>query len=427
MKNNKSYIKKLILIFAAPVFIACYTSPPASGDAYKYDFSSLYNPSKSSLQPDCMVYHNKEETSLLFFKQNTSELYFDNAKTEEKTAKLLLKYVLRVQETNEMADSLSTSYTIDVTQNGKDIVSYIEIKAETGKKYDLVVLFADANTKSYRRLLLEVDKTDKSGYQNFFIEKLGEINQPVFYRVIQPKEIYKISYNRINTPNLYVEYYNNFNKIADPPHIIQENSIIHTPDTSYYINDIDSVCFDSTGVYLIKFSKNHKNGIALVNSGLYFPNIKTPEQMIGPMGYLTSERQIDKIKNAANIKNAIDEFWISRTDDANRAKELIRIFYNRVQLANKFFTSHLEGWQTDRGMVYIILGPPSTIYKNPDSEEWFYGENVSASPLSFMFQRRDNIFSHNDYYLLRDTKYQTMWAQAVETWRKGRAFSMSIK
>lgn len=425
--KNRSYISKLILIFTAPIFIACYTSPPTSGDAYKYDFSSLYNPSKSSLHPECMVYHNDEETSLLFFKQNASELYFDNSKTEEKTAKLLLKYVLRVQETNELADSLSTSYTIDINQNGKDILSYIKINAEAGKKYDLVVLFADPNTKSYRRLLIEVDKSDKSGYQNFFIEKLGEKNQPVFYRLVQPNEFYKISYNRTKTENLYVEFYKQIKNLPTPPHIIQENNIVHNPDSTFYISDADSLCFDSVGVYLIKFSKNSKNGIALVNSGLYFPNIKTPEQMIGPLGYLTSERQIEKIKNAPDIKLAVDEFWISRTNDANRSKELIRIFYNRVQLANKFFTSHMEGWQTDRGMIYVILGPPNTIYKNPDTEEWFYGETISVSSLSFMFKRRENIFSHNDYYLLRDTKYQTMWAQAVETWRKGRAFSMSTK
>lgn len=428
MKNNKTNISSLIVLFIIPCFIACYNSRTTTGEAYKYDFSSLYKPQKSSLNSECMVYHHKEKTSLLFFKQHTSELFFDIDKNGKKTAKLIVKYVLRLQESNELVDSLSTSYIINQSENGNIITSYLEINAEAGKKYDIIVLIADANKKKYRRVLIEVDKTDKTSYQNFFIEEKDDKKQPVFSRIVFSNKVYQVSYSRSNFDSLYVEYYKPINNIPNPPNVLSgSNNTIHSPDTTYYVNSIDSLVFADCGVYLLKLNSGSNNGVALVNSGVYYPDIKTVDKMIEPLRYLTTDRQIERIKNAENQKLALDEFWLSKTNDNERAKELIRIFYNRVQLSNKFFTSHTEGWQTDRGMVYIILGPPNIIYKNPESEEWIYGENPSFNVLSFMFKRRDNIFSNNDYFLIRDSEYQSMWAQAVETWRKGRAFSITTK
>jgi len=41
-------------------------------------------------------------------------------------------------------------------------------------------------------------------------------------------------------------------------------------------------------------------------------------------------------------------------------------------MANYFFTSYKPGWMTDRGMIYIVLGPPVILHKGDDFEEWIY-------------------------------------------------------
>jgi GWxTD domain-containing protein len=409
------------------VIVGCYTQVPSDGDAYKYDFSALYNPSQSSLHPECMVYHHKDEISLMFFNQNTSELYFAPNTKGEKKAQLIVKYLLRNQLTKELVDSLTSSFSFDINDNGKTISSYIEIKAQAGNTYDLIVLFADAAKKNYRRLLIEVDKTSLFSEQNFFVEKLGEANTPVFNRVVYSNNKYRVLSNRINAKSCLGEYYANVQTVAAPPNIIQMPNEVLRPDTSFTINYGDTIEFYKEGIYRFAPSEGFSGGLCLLNRSDYFPMIKSLESMISSLVYITTVKQIDKIKSADNQKLLLDEFWLNLTNDRNRAKELIRIYYNRVQLANMFFTTHIEGWRTDRGMLFIVFGPPNTIYKTPNSEEWIYSDNPSLSSLSFTFMQRENIFTANDYYLIRDTKYQTVWAQAIETWRRGRAFSMNSK
>ena len=55
-------------------------------------------------------------------------------------------------------------------------------------------------------------------------------------------------------------------------------------------------------------------------------------------------------------------------------------YYRRVVFANENFSHYIEGWRTDRGMVFIILGAPNNIDRHPfeyDSkpyEVWEYYE-----------------------------------------------------
>jgi hypothetical protein len=104
-----------------------------------------------------------------------------------------------------------------------------------------------------------------------------------------------------------------------------------------------------------------------------------------------------------------------------------------VVYANIYFTSFTEGWRTERGMTYIMYGPPDKVYKSLDGEEWGYRRqvvksswggryNVSEDYLFFTFKQRNNIFSDNDYFLSREETLVTQWNQAVSSWRRGVVF-----
>ena len=45
--------------------------------------------------------------------------------------------------------------------------------------------------------------------------------------------------------------------------------------------------------------------------------------------------------------------------------EVMEEYYRRVNFTNANFSVFMEGWKTDQGMVYIILGPPSDIDRHP--------------------------------------------------------------
>lgn len=62
----------------------------------------------------------------------------------------------------------------------------------------------------------------------------------------------------------------------------------------------------------------------------------------------------------------IVSFWKKRDPNPNTPENEFKIdYYKRIALANKFFgVSGIEGWRTDRGKIYILLGPPSEIQRD---------------------------------------------------------------
>jgi hypothetical protein len=45
--------------------------------------------------------------------------------------------------------------------------------------------------------------------------------------------------------------------------------------------------------------------------------------------------------------------------------ELMEEYYRRVDFANQNYSGFQEGWKSDRGMVYILLGAPSEVERHP--------------------------------------------------------------
>lgn len=96
----------------------------------------------------------------------------------------------------------------------------------------------------------------------------------------------------------------------------------------------------------------------------------------------------------------------------------MRNYFNNVEMANLHFTSYKEGWKTDRGMLFIVLGLPTAVYKFTDREVWEY--KTLVYDMSFTFIRSPTVFDPENYVLIRDKKYQLEWYEIVDLWRKAR-------
>ena len=144
--------------------------------------------------------------------------------------------------------------------------------------------------------------------------------------------------------------------------------------------------------------------------------------MLEPLKYLTTRQEFKNLQDRGANKETIDDFWFRVAGNRERGKAIIREFYNRIEEANRFFTSYLEGWKTDRGMIYLIYGPPNVIYKTLDSENWIYGEQNNVLSVNFTFYKVDNPFTENDYYLSRSPVYRSSWYRAVDSWRQGKVY-----
>ncbi len=133
---------------------------------------------------------------------------------------------------------------------------------------------------------------------------------------------------------------------------------------------------------------------------------------IQPIVYLLSKDE--------NVSfNTWVKFWSKASgNDEMKAEKLIREFNRRVDFANAIFSCHKLGWKTDRGMMYILHGPPDRIMDDVRSETWSYGFTSSVAT-SFVFVRNPSGLHKNDYVLERSIGYRDMESAAIQRWENG--------
>ena len=191
----------------------------------------------------------------------------------------------------------------------------------------------------------------------------------------------------------------------------------------------DSIHFsaDQPGIYHIGINEDKRySGLTLFQYSDDFPEVNTTQEMLDPLRFLTSRKEYGKMKKYQDPKKAVDDFWLSTTSDPKKAKRLVKGFYSRVESANYYYTSFKEGWKTDRGIIFIVFGPPSIVYRSLTGESWTYGEQSNYKSLTFNFTKVNNPFTNNDYVLQRSTVYKNPWYRAIDAWRQGKVTSLEF-
>jgi GWxTD domain-containing protein len=97
------------------------------------------------------------------------------------------------------------------------------------------------------------------------------------------------------------------------------------------------------------------------------------EWLDGPVHYLVNSAEIKEFKSLKTDKDRasfIERFWRRRDPTPNTlVNEYRQLFWNRVQEANaKFLDRPGPGWQTDRGKIYILYGPPDEEKEDPNAK-----------------------------------------------------------
>lgn len=128
--------------------------------------------------------------------------------------------------------------------------------------------------------------------------------------------------------------------------------------------------------------------------------------------YLITDRERDVFLTLESVDERnrfIEAFWRGRDPiSATPVNEFRQEHYRRLEYANTYLgrDSFREGWQTDRGRFYIILGEPREIQRFDgyngivSSHLWFYQGDPSLGVPSFfylLFFRRDDIGEYQIY------------------------------
>ena len=160
--------------------------------------------------------------------------------------------------------------------------------------------------------------------------------------------------------------------------------------------------------------------LAVLVTANNYPALTTAAELIEPLRYLTTSQERQRLTDAPDPKRAVDKFWLDIAQGNQKlGKDLIRRYYGRVTAANRLFAAHKAGWLTDRGLLYVVLGPPPGVRRLFNGEErWYYPDGgVSGGPISYTFRPRPSTFAPDYYELVRRPEYELLWYAAVEKWR----------
>ncbi len=438
MKKNITriicFVFSFILFFTA--FISCKTTQPAVDSK---DLSYIYNPTKNPINPRYNVLNKSDELSVLSIKFFATDLFFSEANpTGLPTSQMLIAVKLyNISQGRQLADTAYYNISIVKEKGRPEYIYEVPLKVETGNEYNAEVRIMDRLRLKVIQAFVPFNTLSYYNRYNFRVLSHFSRNE-LFNPVLKIDEYVNLIYSREHIDSLFISYFKPFREVPDPPSmILPEKTLDYEPDRVIGLaySDTLPMMFPREGIYHCSVGRDIKEGYTFFNLGPAFPTMNSPEVMIEPLAYLASSGELDSLRSAIKPKLALDDFWIKCGGNVDKARELIRIYYTRVLYSNYYFTSYKQGWRSERGMIYIIYGPPDKVYKTMDGESWGYRKpviqsrwggryKVSDEYLFFNFKKRENRFSDNDFYLSRSETLVTYWDRAVASWRKGVVFRL---
>jgi GWxTD domain-containing protein len=437
-KASKKYFLKIIpgLVITASLIVSCKTTQVVSD---LKDVSYLYNPTKNPVNPQYNVINQSDDRSVLEVKFYGSELFFSEANPRAVPISEILITVklFSISQGRALADTAHVELSIVKDAGKQEYIYEVPLRVKKGLEYMAEVKILDRLRLLVMQAFVPFNTLSYSNSFNFLAREYFERGE-LFEPVVRKNEFINLDYLRGKPDSLYISYYKPFRLIPDPPAmILPEKTIDYGPDTTVALSYSDTlpIMFPKEGIYMCKIGRDTTEGYTFLNFGSPFPGMNTPQAMIEPLAYLATPDELDLMRSASRPKVALDEFWIKCANNVDKARELIRIYYTRVQYADIYFTSYKEGWRTERGMIYLIYGPPDKVYKSTEGESWGYRKPVVKSSwgsrytvkeeyLYFNFKKKNSIFSNNDYYLSRSETLISFWDQAVACWKKGIVFRL---
>jgi GWxTD domain-containing protein len=89
----------------------------------------------------------------------------------------------------------------------------------------------------------------------------------------------------------------------------------------------------------------------------------------GPISYIITPQEraaFKKLTTDEERDRFIEQFWERRNPTPGSSENAFKEeFYRRIAYANEHYSSGWPGWQTDRGRIYIMYGPPDSNESHP--------------------------------------------------------------
>lgn len=402
-------------VFKLIIVLLFITACSSTKTVINTNFAPLYSYSNIFLRPQFLINHINDSITRVYYKIEGQDI-IDSDNIFQITIKATTHESI---ENPVIIDSISIM-NIDSIHSNQHILGSFDIN--TGKTTTSTLSLTTKNilagTTNYK--LVKIDKS-KNNLEQHFITK--EQKQPIFDNIVSSNEV-EINHNLTNK-ELIVKYYNYNSKLPSPPFSTSiPLPFDEEPSEVYLVTSINNKVIINTekeGIYFITDSENSTIGYTLYNFGNDFPKITNIKSVIEPMRYITSKKEYNHLTSFEDsTQYYFEEFWLNCSSTPEKAKELISNYYKRIEASNYYFSSYAPGWKTDRGIIYLIFGPPSAVRIKENKESWTYGEEGNYMSVNFVFIKENNPFSNNHYVLNRSSIYKSHWYRAVDNWRQGK-------
>ena len=247
-------------------------------------------------------------------------------------------------------------------------------------------------------------------------------NVPLLQNYVTVNDTFMIRGAIKQSKNLHVLRYKHDFDPAVPPMNTSPRNAARTldVDTTFLLNTDTPIVLREEGLYFMVEDTLDAYGIGITVANKRFPKMTRPAELVRPVMYMSQSQEINNLLNAKDSKKELDLYWLTlMSGNVDIAKRTIKIFYERVEESNRLFTTYKEGWKTDKGMIFIVMGPPDRVQRSKDREVWVYAQRANFSEINFTFNRRPNQFVEDHYELQRYVEYQPIWYPMVEAWRSG--------
>ncbi|MFT3886407.1 MAG: GWxTD domain-containing protein [Flavobacteriales bacterium] len=419
-----SRIPAHIAVASALLLAGCGSYAPA---VVSDNFAYLYGKGAAAMRLQARVYHATDDRSTIYFKLHTADLlYKSGGDGGPFRAQVLITYEAYPSlDSRQLLDSAST---LVKDQSGtatedKDLIGSMDMKRNDRRSFVVRLVARDLNRDVESVVMLHVGTGTLGSRQDFL--PMDQRGIPLFDDEVAPGTVVKVRCEQHAGHTLYGGHYEAVTKLPAPVFTeISPPTPSQQADSTFTIQVPEDGNFTlttgRTGFYHLRPDTTSMAGYSLFVMKDCFPDIRTSLDMVPPLRYITSLQEWDRITAATDKRKEVERFWLDASGDRERAREAIAAYYGRVESANRHFTSFVEGWKTDRGLVHIIFGTPSTIRKGEGGETWIYGEETNLMSLTFTFVKRDDPYSDNDLVLRRDPQLKSAWYRNVESWRNGR-------
>lgn len=385
-----------------------------------------YHPGDLPLHPEFELYSPAAKDLRLYFRLYPKEFAFGITKTDTiPHAQVSVFYrITKDYSSIEILDSLTRRIKL---RNRKQamFMSYMPVHLKEDGSYVMEVFITDKFARNTISKVIPFDFKNQGMSSNFMM--VTKHGNPWFYPYLSLTDTLYLRSDLLGNQPLKVTHFKADTSLpAEPGNVFKPEPKLPVIDSTWIIerSDTNLLVFQQPGLLYFtdtseSFGRNYLNGQP------FYPYVKTASELLKPLSYIATKNEMKKLLQLESPKVAIDSFWLKTAEgEYNQARELIRVFYNRVQLANYFFSDYKEGYLTDRGMMYTVCGAPDHVRKTDEGEYWTYGKNEKDA-LEFYFYKKQVSQIGTSYYLKRSETYARVWHTAVRAWRNGQVFSLN--